>query len=185
MKYVRLMDGTISNESGLNTPIDEVVIARDWDPHATNRDDIKGINFSTDESILRWIRRGDTLYDVIIPSDAEVKQVPGDFTPKGLFRTNKIILTNPQKLTQELVLDLYYKMDLPERTIPDVLALLAIRGFTKTADKLIEDKININNIDIFIEYYNQFENDIHDNNYGLYFEYKDKLLELRNKLINN
>lgn len=181
MKYVRVMDGTVSNESGLNTPIDEVVIARDWDSNATERDDIKGINFSTDESILRWIRRGDTIYDVVLPDDAEVKKVPGNFTPDGLFRTNKIILTNPQKLTQEVVLDLYNKMNLPDRTIPDVLALLAIRGFTKAADRLIEERINNENMDEFINNYIEFENDIHDGNYGLYYEYKDKLLELKDR----
>ena len=108
-------------------------------------------------------------------------KVPGNFTPDGLFRTNKLILTNPQKLTQEVVLDLYNKMNLPDRTIPDVLALLAIRGFTKAADRLIEEKINNENMDEFINNYIEFENDIHDNNYGLYNEYKDKLLELKNR----
>lgn len=175
MKYVRVMDGTVSNESGLSTPINEVVVARDWDPNATQRDTIKGINFSTDESILRWIRRGDTMYDVILPEDAEVKQVPGNYTPNGLFRTNKIILTNPVKLTQEVILELYYKMDLPNRTIPDVLALLAIRGFTLAADKLIEEKVNKENIEEFLNNYIEFENDIYNGEYGLYFEYKEKL----------
>ncbi len=179
MKYVRVMDGTVSNESGLETPIDEVVVSRDWDPNATERDDIKGINFSTEESILRWIRRGDTLYDVILPFDAEVKKVPGNFTPDGLFRTNKIILTNPVKLTEEVVLDLYNKSKLPERTYHDVLAILAIRNFKQAADKMIEEKINKDNIDEYIKDYILFEKDINDGNYGLYYEYKDKLLDLK------
>lgn len=183
MKYVRVMDGTVSNESGLDTKINEVVVARDWDSNATERDDIKGINFSTDESILRWIRRGDTIYEVIIPEDAEVKKVPGNFTPNGLFRTNKLILTNPKELTQDVIVDLYYKMNLPERTIHDVLALLAIRSFTKAADLLISERINSNNIEEYLNDYIEFENDIHDNNFGLYFEYKDKLLELKNNMI--
>ncbi len=179
MKYVRVMDGTVSNESGLETPIDEVVVSRDWDPNATERDDIKGINFSTEESILRWIRRGDTLYDVILPFDAEVKKVPGNFTPDGLFRTNKIILTNPVKLTEEVVLDLYNKSKLPERTYHDVLAILAIRNLKQAADKMIEEKINKDNIDEYIKDYILFEKDINDGNYGLYYEYKDKLLDLK------
>lgn len=181
MKYVRVMDGTVSNESGLNTPIDEVVVSRDWNPTATERDEITGINFSTDESILRWIKRGDTLYDVILPDDAEVKKVPGNFTPDGLFRTNKLILTNPVKLTEDVVLDLYYKSNLPEKTYHDVLAILAIRKFCSAADKLIEDKINKNNIDEYLTDYINFENDIHDGNFGLYYEYKDKLLKLKDK----
>ncbi len=28
-----------------------------------------GFNFSTEDKILRWLVRGDTLYDVIIPED--------------------------------------------------------------------------------------------------------------------
>ncbi|MBE6161299.1 MAG: hypothetical protein E7158_03675 [Firmicutes bacterium] len=183
-KYVRVMDGTVSNASGLNTPIGEVVEARDWDPNATERDDIKGINFSTEESILRWIRRGDTIYDVILPKDAEVKKVPGTFTPNGLFRTNKIILVNPVKLNQDLVLDLYNRSNLPEKTYHDVLAILAIRGFTKAADKLIKDKINDDNLDIYIDDYIAFENDINDGVYGLYYEYKEKLLNMKNRKIN-
>jgi hypothetical protein len=182
MKYVRLMDGTVSNESGLETKIDEVVVSRDWDPNATERDEIKGINFSTEENILRWIRRGDTLYEVVLPEDAEVKKVPGNFTPDGLFRANKIILTNPIKLTQDVILDLYNKSNFPERTWPDVLALLAIRGFTKAADKLIEDRINKDTIDFYLNCYIEFEKDIHDGNFGLYHEYKDKLLELKKNM---
>ena len=155
MKFVRLMDGNISNESGLETKIDEVIIARDWNPTATERDEITGINFSTDESILRWIRSGDTLYYVILPDDAEVKKVPGTFTPDGLFRANKLILTNPVKLTQDVILDLYNKSKLPERINID----------------------NIDNIDKYIEDYIEFDNDIKDGNYGLYYEYKEKLLD--------
>lgn len=180
MKYVRVMDKDTSNMSGKKFKIGEVNECDNWDPNATTLDTIKGINFSTEESILRWIRRGDTLYEVELPLDAEVIKCPGTFTPNGLFRTNKIIVKNPIPLTQEVVLDLYNKMDLPDRTIPDVLALLAIRGFTIAADKLIEDKVNKDNIDEFINYYIEFENDINDGNYGLYFEYKDKLLKLKN-----
>ena len=182
MKYVRVLDGTKSNQSGLNTKIDEVIVSRDWDPNATTLDTIKGINFSTDESILRWIRRGDTIYDVILPEDAEVIKCPGTFTPEGLFRTNKLILTNPVKLTQEVILDLYYKSKLPERTYHDVLALLAIRGFTLAADKMIEERINKDNIEVWLNDYIEFENDIPDGVYGMYFEYKDKLLKLKESL---
>lgn len=179
MKYVRVMDKDISNMSGKRFKIGEVNISDEWNPNATTLDTIKGINFSTDESILRWIRRGDTLYEVELPEDAEVIKCPSTFTPNGLFRTNKIIVKNPIPLTQDVVLDLYNKMNLPDRTIPDVLALLAIRGFTVAADKLIVEKVNDTNKDEFIKNYIEFEKDIHDGNYGLYYEYKEKLLRLR------
>lgn len=173
------MDGTISNESGLEFKIGEVVESKDWDDNATEWDTIKGINFSNEENILRWIRRGDTIYDVIIPEDGKVKKVPGTFTPDGLFRANKVIVVNPVKLTEEVILDLYEKSNMPEKTYHDVLALLAIRGFEKACLKLIEDKVNENTIDVFIEDYINFENDIHDNQYGLYFKYKELLLKIK------
>ena len=31
-----------------------------------------GFNFGTEDKILRWLHRGDTLYDVIIPNNAQV-----------------------------------------------------------------------------------------------------------------
>lgn len=180
-KYVRVMDKDISNMSGKKFKIGEVNVSDEWDSNATTLDTIKGINFSTEESILRWIRRGDTLYEVELPDDAEVIKCPGTFTPNGLFRTNKIIVKNPIPLTEDVVMDLYKKSNLPARTYPDVLALLAIRKFNKVCDKLIEDKVNKENIDDYIKYYIEFENDINDGNYGEYFIVRKKL---ENKKIN-
>ena len=56
---------------------------------------VKGyhINFTNEENILRWMIRGDTLYDVIIPEDADVVSVENKNTPNGVWRTNKIIVS--------------------------------------------------------------------------------------------
>lgn len=104
-KYVRVMDKDVSNMSGKRFKIGEINVSDEWDPNATTLDNIKGINFSTEESILRWIRRGDTLYEVELPDDAQVIKCPGTFTPDGLFRTNKIIVKNPIPLNEEVVMD--------------------------------------------------------------------------------
>lgn len=184
-RYVRVMDKDVSNMSGRKFKIGEVNVSNEWDPNATTLDTIKGINFSTDESILRWIRRGDTLYDVELPEDAEVIKCPGTFTPDGLFRTNKIIVKNPVPLTEEVVMDLYKISKLPYRTYPDVLALLAIRKFDNVCDKLIEDRVNENTIDDYIKFYIEFENDITDGNYGDYFKIKKKLENKKIQLSKN
>lgn len=181
-KYVRVMDKDISNASGKKFKIGEVNISDKWDRNATTLDTIKGINFSTEESILRWIRRGDTLYEVELPHDAQVIKCPGTFTPDGLFRTNKIIVKNPIPLTEDVVMDLYKKSNIPEKTYHDVLAILAIRGFENVCNKLIEDKVTKHTIDEFLSDYIAFENDIHDNNYGLYEKYKNKLIEIKLKM---
>ena len=185
MKYVRVMDKDVSNASGKKFKIGEVNISTEWDPNAKTLDAIKGINFSTDESIIRWIRRGDTLYDVELPRDAEVIKCPGTFTPDGIYRTNKIIVKNPVPLTEEVVMDLYKKSNIPEKTYHDVLAILAIRGFEKVCMELIKDKVNKDTIDEFLEDYIEFgEKDINDNNYGLYEKYKNKLIEIKKELKN-
>lgn len=58
-------------------------------------------------------------------------------------------------------MDLYRKSNIPEKTYHDVLAILAIRGFEKVCDQLIEDKVNENTIDEFLDDYIYFgENDI-------------------------
>lgn len=182
MKYVRVMDKDISNASGKKFKIGEVNISDEWDPYATTLDTIKGINFSTDESIIRWIRRGDTLYEVELPHDAEVIKCPGTFTPNGIYRTNKIIVKNPTPLTEEVVMTLYKKSNIPDKTYHDVLAILAIRGFETVCMQLIEDRVNSNTIDDFLNDYILFgQNDIKDNNFGLYEKYKDILIEIKNK----
>lgn len=43
-----------------------------WNPSAKHPEDFGGFNFSTEDKILRWLLRGDTIYDVEIPDDAEV-----------------------------------------------------------------------------------------------------------------
>lgn len=182
-KYVRVMDKEISNASGKKFKIGEIVVSDEWDPNATTLDTIKGINFSTEESIIRWIRRGDTLYDVELPEDAEVIKCPGTFTPDGIYRTNKIIVKNPVPLTEEIVMELYKKSNIPDKTYHDVLAILAIRGFEKVCTQLIEDRVNNNTIEEFLSDYIAFgENDIKDNNFGLYKKYLDVLIEIKKQM---
>ncbi len=180
-KYVRVMDKDVSNASGLKFNVGGVTVSTEWDSNAKTLDTIKGINFSTEESIIRWLRRGDTLYDVELPPDAEVIKCPGTFTPDGLFRTNKIIVKNPVSLTEEVVMELYKKSNIPDKTYHDVLAILAIRGYEKVCMELIKDKVNEDTIDEFLSDYIEFgEKDIRDNNFGLYEKYKQVLIDIKN-----
>ena len=71
-----------------------------------------GFNFVSEDRILRWIHRGDTIYDVIIP---EVKEIILCNEEKGVWRANKIIVTNPQKITNEMVIELYKKTTLSNK----------------------------------------------------------------------
>ena len=105
-KYVRVMDGLKSNASGEEFKLDEVITTNVWNPTETDPEKMGGFNFSTEDKILRYIFRGDTIYDVIIPGDAEVINVDKE---KGIYRANKIIVTNPKIITEDMVIDIYKK----------------------------------------------------------------------------
>ena len=71
-KYVRVMDGLKSNAGGFEYKLDEINIAHKWDTSTLEPEQMGGFNFGTEDKILRWLHRGDTIYDVIVPEDAEI-----------------------------------------------------------------------------------------------------------------
>ena len=159
MKYLKVMFGNVSGaDKGLEYKINEVNIADKWNPNANTPEEMGGFNYSNEENILRWLIRGDTLYDVLIPDNAEVIKVDNPSTPDGVFRSNKIILSNPREVTDEIALDLYRKSKMPEKTYYKALAGLAIRGYKNTCIELIKDKINKENIDLVLSEFNDFVN---------------------------
>ena len=153
-KYLKVM----FDNKGVNFEykIDEVNIADIWNPNASDPKDFGGFNFSTEDKILRWLVRGDTIYDVVIPEDAEIIDCPSESAPHGVFRSNKIILTNPRPMTDELAMNFYLKSDLPEKSYYKSLAGVAIRGYRNTALKIIDDKVNKSNIDLVLSEIDDF-----------------------------
>ena len=91
-KYVKVMFGINSGAGDFQYEIGRLNVATIWNPKAKSGKEFGGFNFSTEEKILRWLHRGDTIYDVEIPDGAEVIDVVESATPHGVFRTNKIIL---------------------------------------------------------------------------------------------
>lgn len=143
-KYVRVMDGTKSNAGGFNYKIDEVNISNRWDPSTFEPEKMGGFNFGVEEKILRWLHRGDTIYDVIIPEDAEVILCDDE---KGIYRSNKIIVTNPRSITDELVLELYKKTTLSNKIIAQCLVTLLWKGRKEISKYIIKDRVDLTNID--------------------------------------
>lgn len=146
-KYVRVMDGVKSNAGGFEYKIDKVNIATNWDPNATEPEKMGGFNFGTEDKILRWLHRGDTIYDVTIPEDAEV--VLCDFE-KGIYRSNKIIVTNPRPITDDLIIDLYHKNTLSNKIIAECLVVLLWKERKEISKYIIKDRVNISNIDTIL-----------------------------------
>lgn len=158
-KYVKVMFDTTSGANpNLRYKINEINIADKWNPKAANPKEMGGFNFSTEDKVLRWLVRGDTIYDVEIPKGAEVIDIENESAPHGVFRSNKIILKNPRKVTDEMAMELYKKSNLPEKSYYKALAGLAVRSHKKTAIQIIRDKVNKNNIDLVLSEVNNFLN---------------------------
>ena len=186
-KYLKVMFDDISGaDSNLKYKINEVNIDNNFNPNASNPKDMGGFNFSTEDKIFRWLVRGDTLYDVIIKEDAIVINVPSESSPNGVFRTNKIILTNKRKMTDEIALYLYKKSKLPEKSYYKALAGIMLRGYKNTCLQLIRDKVNKSNIDLVLKEINDFVGtDMikeKDNSHKVFYEVMDILNEIKSDL---
>jgi hypothetical protein len=156
MKYVRVMNGVTSHASGYQFKLNEVNIADIWNPAANNPKDFGGFNFTDETHVLRWMIRGDTLYDVVIPEDAEVVAVENGNTPGGVWRTNRVIVTNPRVITDAMCLEFCQIAQLPEKTWFHVLAIMAGKGFAQTCDWITQHKVNPGNIELCISEYSEF-----------------------------
>ena len=157
-KYLKVMFGSESfaNGSGIQYKIDELNIADYWNPNDDNPEKTGGFNFSTEDKIFRWLVRGDTIYDVEIPEDAEIINVESSSAPNGVFRANKIILSNPRIVTDDIAMYLYKKSDLPEKSYFKALAGCSVRGYINTSKLLVNEKINKDNIVLALAEFNDF-----------------------------
>lgn len=152
-KYVRVMDGLKSNAGGFEYKLDEVNIAEKWDPNVLEAEEMGGFNFGTEDKILRWLHRGDTIYDVVIPDDAEVIKVDDE---KGIYRANKIIVTNPRKITDDMVIDLYKKSTLSDKIIAQCLLTLIWRDRLEISKYIIKDRVNLDNVNVILEEFTNY-----------------------------
>ena len=151
-KYVRVMDGLKSNAGGFEYKLDEINVSNNWNPNENKPEKMGGFNFSSEDKILRWIHRGNTIYDVIIPEDAEIIMCNEE---KGVLRANKIIVTNPQRITDEKVIELYKKTTLSNKIIAQCLQTLLWKNRIEVSKYIINDRVNKENVDEFLK---EFEN---------------------------
>ena len=180
-KYMRVMYGTKSHAGGFEYKIDEVNETKNWNPKADNPEDFGGFNFSTEDKILRWLLRGDTLYDVELPEDAEMIECENKNAPHGVFRSNKIILRNPRKLDDALVMELYEKSDLPENTYFQCLTFLSLRNYAEVCDRIITDRVDEKNVDQAIETFSTFFHLKEEDKNACYKGVLDKLIKIKKK----
>ena len=151
-KFVRVMDGIKSNAGGFEYKLDEINISDNWNPNEIEPEKMGGFNFGSEDKILRWLHRGDTIYDVIVPEDAEIVLCNAE---KGVWRANKIIVTNPRIITDEIVLELYKKTTLSNKVLAQCLQTLLWKNRIEISKYIINDRVNKENVDEFII---EFEN---------------------------
>lgn len=181
-KLVKVMYGTTSGaKSDFKYKIDEINVATNWNPTAKSGKEFGGFNYCSEECILRWLHRGDTIYDVKVPEDAENIKLDGATT---IYRTNKIIISNPRKVDDDLALHFYKISNIPEKSYYKALGVVSIMNYRKTAYAILKDKVNKNNINEVLEEWNDFishgdKNDRKDIN-NLVKEIEDKLHEISN-----
>lgn len=152
-KYLKVVDGLYSNANGYEYRENEINICVNWNPTADNGKDFGGFNYTKEEYILRWLHRGNILYDVEIPENAEVIVV-ASATP--VYRTNKIIIKNPREIDDEMALHFYEISNLTEEAYLQALAVVSVRNYKNTAYKILEEKVNKDNIDKAIDEWNKF-----------------------------
>ncbi len=154
MKFVKVMFGKTSGaNNNFNYKINKVNVSDNWNPNAESGKDFGGFNYASEDSILRWLHRGDTIYDVEIPEGAENIKVEGATT---IYRTNKIIIKNPRKVDDDLALHFYKISNIPEETYYKALGVVSIMNYRRTAFAILKDKVDKDNIDKVLEEWNDF-----------------------------
>lgn len=183
MKYLKWVFGTnVANKENEKFKISEEIIADKWNPTNNNWDLKGGFNFTVEKCALRWMSRGDTLYEVEIPKDGEIYEVENIKTPGGIIIANKIILKNPIPISSELLNHFYEISELPIKTYFECIGLLASRGYYDLSLRIIKDKITKENIDIAIETYNNSIKPWHKVDYDCYNKVKEVLEEIKSDI---
>lgn len=168
MKFVKLIFTNEKNKyrNYFEYKTNEINTEDNWNP---NEEEYKmgGFNFTVEEKAIRWIIRGDTIFDIIIPEGTEVYDCWNKSTPHGVFRSNKIILTNPRIIDDEFTMKLYKKSTIPDTSYFPILVLCAHRGFMNTALKIYHEKVNEDTKELAIKEFKKFfefgENDFNLN----------------------
>ncbi len=184
-KYVRIMKEIDSNGNGYPFKLNEI---NETDRCNTKSKDPKvfgGFNFTTEDKALRWTIRGTTIYEVEIPNDAKTLEIVDEQYPDGIYKSNKIIIKNPKELTENIMLDLYKKSNLPEVSYFQCLSFLSLRNYKEVCKKIIKDKVTEDNINLAIKHFKSFLSVSEKEKTECYKEVEEMLEEIKDtRLIN-
>lgn len=153
-KYYRVIQTTREYDDGKRFPIDKMVVAdKEINLNAAESTDIGGFFVSSYNYIFRWLIRGDTLCEVIIPEDSQFYKT---VNANDVYVCDKMILTNPKKIDDNFAMELYKASTLNDNSYFLAMTACSICGYINTALKVCEDKVNIQNVDIAISEFKAF-----------------------------
>ena len=162
-KYYRVIQTKKEYSDGRRFPIDEIVIAdKKVNLNASDKNELGGFCVSTKEYIFRWLIRGNLLCEVIIPDDCKIYKT---IHKSGVYIADHIILTNPKEVDDEFATQLYLQSNLPEIEYFKAMAACVICGYINTALKVCHDKVNVKNVEIAINEFNNFCGRKNDENF--------------------
>lgn len=149
IKFYRVIQTVNEYRDGKKFPLNEIVTSeRKINLNAEEQKDMGGFCVSTFDYIFRWLIRGDTLCEVIIPKTEKIYKTVSE---NGIYIAEKIILTNPKRIDDNFATELYLNSNLPEVSYFKAMTACAICGYINTALKVCEDKVNKTNVDIAIK----------------------------------
>ncbi|MBR3003387.1 MAG: hypothetical protein IKF38_07570 [Clostridia bacterium] len=163
-KYYRVIQTIKEYRDGKRFPIDEVVIAdKKIDLNATESMQMGGFCVSTYNYTFRWLIRGDTLCEVIIPEDSKFYKTVSD---NDVYVCEKMILTNPKKIDDNFAMELYKVSTLNDISYFRAMTACAICGYMNTALKVCEDRVNQQNVETAIKEFEGFCKRREEEHYG-------------------
>lgn len=149
IKFYRVIQTVKEYRDGKKFPLNEIVTCeRKINLNAEEQKDMGGFCVSTFDYIFRWLIRGDTLCEVIIPKTEKIYKTVSE---NGIYIAEKIILTNPKRIDDKFATELYLNSNLPEVSYFKAMTACAICGYINTALKVCEDKVNKANVNIAIK----------------------------------
>lgn len=141
MRYAKVIFGVSSGHSNYIYKIDEVNVANNWNTNATSPALMGGFSFLTEENIFNWLYKGNTLYEVTIPLDAEIVNCYSEADFTYVYRTNKIIINNPRTITDAVALKLYKIANKENKFNLNNIVSLIERNFINTIELWLDEQL--------------------------------------------
>lgn len=123
--------------------ISEVNIAKIWNTKGTTNEEFGGFLFMDAKDVIYYLDKGNMVYNAEIPNDAEVFEILDSDNPHTMYRCNKIILSNPRQITDDIAMSFYRVANMASDAYYHAMAVCAVMGYDKTANQILSDMVTM------------------------------------------